>query len=165
MNFIDLEKLKIITEHNYSTKELDLQMSPAAKLSEIREITRSSIAPIIEKTKIEMLYEITINTDEKVESLDDADAFFTTTVNIIGAIFLDLMCASPHTGRARERRLDVPEKLKVVQTNMSMLKRAVNMQTYCDRFNLIIKWVAKVGDGLVDYQYTMVPQKGDDNHD
>lgn len=165
MNFIDLEKLKITSEYNYVTKELSLQISPAAKLSEIREVARSSIMNALEKTKIETLYEITINTDEEVESLDDADAFFTTSVNIVGAIFLDLMCASPHTGRARERRLDVPEKLKIVQTNMSMLKRAVNMQTYCDRFNLVIKWVAKVGGNLIDYQYSMVPQKGDNDRD
>ena len=41
-------------------------------------------------------------------------------------------------GRKRERRLDVPENLKTLNCNMSLLKNAINYQTTVDKFQIEI---------------------------
>ena len=43
-------------------------------------------------------------------------------------------------GRKRERRLDVPDNLKALKVNMTLLKRAINHQTKADLFNLMIHY-------------------------
>ena len=161
MKFVDLEKLKIVREHNFATKEIGLVLNHADTIFDIKEKVRCLLEDFFVQTKIEVYFHVYLTTDETIKDLDDADAFFTTFVNIFTAVFLDEMCIKPHIGRARERRLDVPDTLKVATVNMSLLKRNINMKTYCDRFNIGIEWY---NDGM-EYQYNMVPQREDEDYD
>jgi hypothetical protein len=50
---------------------------------------------------------------------------------------------------------------------MSLLKRAINMQTYYNAFHLQIDWVNPVTNGIVSdiyYTYDLIPQ-GDKEND
>ena len=161
MNFIDLEKLKITKEYNFVTIESDVQLDTADTVFVLKEKIRAALDYKFDRTAIETLYVINMTTAAPITDIDEADSFFTTVANVFSSVFLDMMCIQPHAGRKRERRLDVPEELKVASVNMSLLKKNVNMQTYCDRFNLVIEWQ----NGDMDYHYTMVPQRGDDEYD
>lgn len=161
MKFVDLEKLKLISEHNYVTKEIAIELNASDTVFEIKNQTRSALDYMFDKTAIETLINITLHTKKTVDNLDDADAFFTTAVNIIISVVLDSLCVQPHKGRPRERRLDVPEKLKVANVSMSLLKKCVNTQTYLDRFNIHITWQ---NNGM-DYHYNMLTPKGDQYND
>jgi hypothetical protein len=68
------------------------------------------------------------------ESLDE-DAF-ESAVKLITAAFFGVIVGDK--GRKRERRLDVPENLKTLNCNMSLLKCAINYQTVVDKFQLEI---------------------------
>lgn len=68
------------------------------------------------------------------ESLDE-DAF-ESAVKLITAAFFGIIVGDK--GRKRERRLDVPENLKTLNCNMSLLKCAINYQTVVDKFQLEI---------------------------
>ena len=163
MNFIDLEKLKIDRQYNFTTTELGLTLSEADTIFVIKEKIRAELDYKMDSmtNAVPTLFLIDIETDKSIDNIDDADAFFTTAVNVIASVVLDSLCVQPHKGRPRERRLDVPEKLKVAHVNMSLLKKCINMKTYCDRFNLIIKWK----NNNDDYHYGLVPQKGDEQND
>lgn len=73
--------------------------------------------------------------DEREENEDDV-FIFQSIVNVTLAAFFDLMCTEK--GRPRERRLDVPEKLKCIKCSMSLIKKAINHATIRDTFNLCI---------------------------
>lgn len=165
MKFVDLEKLKIINEYNFVTKELGLELSKADTIFDIKEKVRSALSGFFTPSQIETYFHITLTITaadgESFDNIDDADAFFTTVVNVFTAVFLDEMCVKPYTGRPRERRLDVPEKLKMASISMSLLKKNVNMKTYCNRFNIGIEWT----NNGIDYRYSMLPQKGDEDND
>lgn len=158
MKFVDLEKLKLIDDYSFITKELDLELTNADTIFDIKSKTRSVVEYLFDKTAIETLVKINLVMPEPIANLDDADAFFTTAVNVITSVVLDSMCIQPHKGRTRERRLDVPENLKVINVNMSLLKKCINMQTYCDRFNLVVDWT----NNNMEYHYTMITQRGDE---
>ena len=68
------------------------------------------------------------------ESLNE-DAF-ESAVKLITAAFFGVIVGDK--GRKRERRLDVPENLKTLNCNMSLLKCAINYQTVVDKFQLEI---------------------------
>ena len=63
---------------------------------------------------------------------------FESAVKLILAAAFEVMTVQPKKGRPRERRLDVPENLKVVNCNMSLLKNAVNYATVVDKFQIEI---------------------------
>lgn len=63
---------------------------------------------------------------------------FESAVKVILAAFFEELVGQSRAGRPRERRLDVPESLKGVSCNMSLLKRAVNYKTIVDKFQVQI---------------------------
>ena len=63
---------------------------------------------------------------------------FESAVKLILAAAFEVMMVQPKKGRPRERRLDVPENLKVLNCNMSLLKNAVNYATIVDKFQIEI---------------------------
>ena len=128
-------------------------MTQAETIFDIKEKARQALSYFFEPCAIECNYEIIIQRDVE----EDAEEFFLTAVNVISAIFFDVITTSK--GRKRERRLDVPEQLKVLKTNMSLLKRAINAQTQCDVFNLTITWPQKDGSVLT---YGLVSQSKED---
>lgn len=70
------------------------------------------------------------------KNLDEAD--FETAVNVILTAFFKQITTDK--GRPRERRLDVPENLKIeVNCSLGLIKEAINHQTLTDRFQLEIR--------------------------
>ena len=160
MYFVDFEKLKFNRTGNYRTKELYLSLEPSDTIKTVKEKTREGFDYFIEEANIETLFNIVLDPFE-VNDDESAEIFFTTAVNVISALFLDAICLKEP--RARERRLDVPEKLKELAGSLSLIKRLVNMKSSYDRFNLTIEWVAIINEKEVEYNFTLVPQG--DNHD
>ena len=153
MRFVDLNTLKITKGYNFKTKATEIDLTQAETIFDIKEKARQALSYFFEPCAIECNYEIIIQRDVE----EDAEEFFLTAVNVISAIFFDVITTSK--GRKRERRLDVPEQLKVLKTNMSLLKRAINAQTQCDVFNLTITWPQKDGSVLT---YGLVSQSKED---
>jgi hypothetical protein len=85
-----------------------------------------------------------------MDELDEEN--FETVVNVVVAAFFRKM--TTNGSRTRERRLDVPENIKVLKTNMSLLKRAINAKTLVDCFNITICWSTPFGELI----YELVPQ-------
>jgi hypothetical protein len=164
MYFVNLDKLKIEKHYNFKTKEFDLILSPEDTIFDMKEKARNVLDNVFEETSIETFFKIDIQCGP-INDPEDAESFFTTAVNVFSAVFFDCMCIPK--GRNRERRLDVPDNLKVISTNMSLLKRAINMQTYYNAFHLQIDWVNPVTNGIVSdiyYTYDLIPQ-GDKEND
>lgn len=63
---------------------------------------------------------------------------FESAVKLILAAAFEIMTVQPKKGRPRERRLDVPENLKTLNCNMSLLKNAINYATVVDKFQIEI---------------------------
>ena len=61
---------------------------------------------------------------------------FESAVKLILAAFFEIN--KIEKGRPRERRLDVPENLKTLNCNMSLLKNAINYQATVDKFQIEI---------------------------
>lgn len=164
MYFVNLKTLEIEKHFNYKTKELELSLLPTDTIFDIKEKSRNILDHFFDETELETFFHLDL-TSGPINDPEDAEAFFTTAVNVFSAVFFDCMCIPK--GRNRERRLDVPENLKVLATNMSLVKRAINMQTYYNSFHLQIDWVNPVTNGIVSdiyYTYELVPQgEHDDN--
>lgn len=157
MKFVDFDKLKIISEHYYNTKLFDLELDVVDRVLDIK----TKLADAIEKdstfktpSAMTTLMQVDICAPAKGEEEED-EAFFTTVVNIVSSMLLESICIQPNTGRSRERRLDVPDKLRGISANMSLLKRCINLQTIFDRVNISINWYdSKEGDLI--YTYNMI---------
>ena len=134
MQYIDLDKLKIRKVYNFKTTELWIDLNDIETIIEMKEAARQAFKAYITESGVENYYSIQIDK----EVCEDPESYFITAVNVFSAVFFDSICTTK--GRPRERRLDVPEQLKVAKTNMSMLKRAVNAQTIVNTFNFTINW-------------------------
>ena len=84
-------------------------------------------------------YEIFIKTaDGEASATEEQARDFLSIVNVATACFFAQFVEKE--GRKRERRLDVPDNLKALKVNMTLLKRAINHQTKADLFNLMIHY-------------------------
>ena len=63
---------------------------------------------------------------------------FESAVKLILAAAFEMVLVDTRKGRPRERRLDVPENLKTLNCNMSLLKNAINYATVVDKFQIEI---------------------------
>ena len=63
---------------------------------------------------------------------------FESAVKLILAAAFEMVLVDTKKGRPRERRLDVPENLKTLNCNMSLLKNAINYATLVDKFQIEI---------------------------
>lgn len=63
---------------------------------------------------------------------------FESAVKLILAAAFEMSLLNPKKGRPRERRLDVPENLKILNCNMSLLKNAINYATVVDKIQIEI---------------------------
>lgn len=78
-------------------------------------------------------FEFEVQADEKL-SVEP----FESAVKLILAAAFEMILVDTKKGRPRERRLDVPENLKTLNCNMSLLKNAINHQTLVDKFQIEI---------------------------
>lgn len=166
MYFIDLEKLGIKKGGLYKTKELTIDLGNSNNIFEIKQIIRDSLNYFFEETSIETLFKIQLEGGNHITDLDEADAYFITVVNIFSAIFFDSLCIPK--GRPRERRLDVPEELKKSAVSLSLLKKAINYQTYYQRLNLSITWSIEIfveGEKKIfDFKYDLIPEAAENDN-
>lgn len=131
MLFVDFEHLKIIKDFHFTTIEDEIQISKDAAVFEAQRDARALCGRIVRKDGLNVSYVINIKTDEPNED------FFLTMVNIVNAEFFKAM--TTEDGWKREYRLDVPEKLRGLHINMSLIKKACNFKTVNNVFNLTIK--------------------------
>ena len=131
MLFIDFEHLKIIKDFHFTTFEDETEIAKDAAVLEAQKAIRALCGRIVRKDGLNVNYIINIKTEEPNED------FFLTMVNIVNAEFFRAM--TTEEGWKREYRLDVPEKLKGLHANMSLIKKACNLKTVNSVFNLTIK--------------------------
>lgn len=130
MLFIDFEKLKIIKDFHFTTIEKELNLENLTIL-EMKDETEEFFKDFIKVDPLAVSYVIDIKTSEPTPE------FFVSMINIINSIFFNKMITEK--GWKREYRLDVPEKLKGLHCNMSLIKKACNTKTINNVFNLTIK--------------------------
>lgn len=152
MRFLDLDKLQVIKEYNFSTLTDTIKVSDNMPLSQVKELTKQMCQRLFYSNfiKIETFFDIQLEADFS----DNFEEQFESFINVFTATFFDFICTSG--GRKRERRLDVPERLKEkVRVSTSALKKAINYQTLIDKFNLRVTYFSADG-GL--YIYDLIDQ-------
>lgn len=131
MYFINLSDLKIKKEFRYENQEISIPLEKNLSLVDVKSRVSARVKDLLDdKPAIACMYIINFKCDGLT-----ADEFL-SWVNIAVAEFFHAITSV--TGRPRERRLDVPDRLKVVKCNMALLKNAINHQTFTDVFNLHI---------------------------
>ena len=137
MEYINLKNLKIestqpddkieacITMVSYDDLKSMVEQFPAM------EAAVKKVVDTIDRPSRPHRFEFEVVSDEPL----DEDAF-ESAVKLITAAFFGVIVGDK--GRKRERRLDVPENLKTLNCNMSLLKCAINYQTVVDKFQLEI---------------------------
>lgn len=137
MLFLNLDKLKIHKSYRHQTFTVEIN-EPGLVTGAIGHMKVAAENALHESfdvlPAIDALYEITICGDGEAND-EEIDGFLSATTIITRAFFSRILIKE---GRARERRLDVPENLKVMNANMSIIKEAVNSKTLIDNFNLHI---------------------------
>lgn len=150
MLFIDLAKMKIIKDFNFKNESISFMFDPFSSVSVLKRQLTVAIEKLLSKPQpIECLYTIEVNSDDNTVADDEDTGDFLTLVNIIDAVFFDVLCTNER--RDREWRLDVPPTLKNLKISMGQLKNAVNYKTKIDKFNLVVKYK--------DLTYTLCDEK------
>ena len=142
MYFIDLEKLRIKKESHYETQHFyikdDIIANDKYSFCRMKDIIDATITNTqLLESKYPCVYEIEI-AKQGGEKIDDEEQKFLSAVNICLSTFFRHFITSEV--RDRERRLDVPDKLKSLKCPMGIVKRMTNNQTIRDHFNFIIKY-------------------------
>lgn len=141
MYFANFNKLKIDTDYNYITHHFDLNLGKQpipVKLIQ-SEVKRVLSEAEINKTEMCVLYDFSIaaEPDGSLE-IDELVSFLLTLSNIIVPEVLQFL--DTKQSYKRERRLDVPDKLKPLHTSYGMLKRACNSQLLTPVMNIKINF-------------------------
>jgi hypothetical protein len=139
MLFINLDKLKIHKGYNFHTftTEINDDQFLVGTIAHMKDAVEIALNKSFETLpSIDTVYEIILSGEG--EANDDEAADFVVAINVIMSAFFNRICQNK--GRARERRLDVPNTLKTLKCNLSLVKNAINSATLIDNFNVIIKY-------------------------
>lgn len=142
MRFLNLETLKIEKEYNFNTIILNIEIPDTSiSLKQIKEIIEGAFQhaqETIENNKSKsiaahfIVYLLYPSCD-----LNSEAEFFSTFVNVFLPVFFNAL--KEDAGRPRERRLDVPEKLKEkVRVSLGILKDLINTATKYNLFTVSI---------------------------
>lgn len=139
MQYVNLNTLKIETTNPEDKIMINAAIVPYDDLQSISCQWLNTIAAVkkafevIDRPTRPYKFEFEVQTDEElsVESFESA-------VKLILAAAFETILVDTKKGRPRERRLDVPENLKTLNCNMSLLKNAINYQTLVDKFQIEI---------------------------
>lgn len=139
MQYVNLNTLKIETTTpddkimvNVAIVPYDDTETISNQWLNIRAAVKKAFDPIDRPTRPHK-FEFEVATEDEL-SLEA----FESAVKLILAAAFEVMMVQPKKGRPRERRLDVPENLKVINCNMSLLKNAINYATVVDKFQIEI---------------------------
>lgn len=148
MFFADFTKLKIITDYNYIHKPLSLTIAQDTPIKEIMEQVKSLIQPYKDKTSIPVLYDFTVAAAWLEDySEQELVEYLVGLANIVVPVVLKEL--ETGKGYGRERRLDVPEKLKPLHSSFGAIKRACNNEIYTPVINI------KLDFNNVSYMFCM----------
>jgi hypothetical protein len=139
MQYVNLNTLKIETTNPEDKIMINAAIVPYDDLQSISCQWLNTIAAVkkafdpIDRPTRPHKFEFEVQADEElsVESFESA-------VKLILAAAFEMILVDTRKGRPRERRLDVPENLKTLNCNMSLLKNAINYQTLVDKFQIEI---------------------------
>lgn len=139
MQYVNLNTLKIETTTPEDKIMINAAIVPYDDLQSISCQWLNTIAAVkkafevIDRPTRPYKFEFEVQADEElsVESFESA-------VKLILAAAFETILVDTKKGRPRERRLDVPENLKTLNCNMSLLKNAINYQTLVDKFQIEI---------------------------
>lgn len=142
--FLNLNSLKVViaTNEEIITKGVVVNISENMSISALGTIMREAVKNLVADVNDDKVYNFAIGVQtDRYGELNEEE--FESAVNCALTYFFDALVG--REGRARERRLDVPEHLKRnINCNMSLLKRAINYQTLVNNFQLEI-----VGRGFI----------------
>ena len=138
MLFVDLVNFKIKKEFQFQNIGILVSLSENFTLQDVKNAVDAQLPKFFElKPAIGCNYEIFIKTaDGETSATEEQARDFLSIVNVATACFFAQFVEKED--RKRERRLDVPDNLKALKVNMTLLKRAINHQTKADLFNLMI---------------------------
>lgn len=140
MLFVDLVNFKIKKEFQFQNIGILVSLPENFTLQDVKNAVDAQLPKFFElKPAIGCNYEIFIKTaDGEASATEEQARDFLSIVNVATACFFAQFVEKE--GRKRERRLDVPDNLKALKVNMTLLKRAINNQTKADLFNLMIHY-------------------------
>ena len=140
MLFVDLVNFKIKKEFQFQNIGILVSLPENFTLQDVKNAVDAQLPKFFElKPAIGCNYEIFIKTpDGEASATEEQARDFLSIVNVATACFFAQFVEKE--GRKRERRLDVPDNLKALKVNMTLLKRAINHQTKADLFNLMIHY-------------------------
>ena len=140
MLFVDLVNFKIKKEFQFQNIGILVSLPENFTLQDVKNAVDAQLPKFFElKPAIGCNYEIFIKTaDGEASATEEQARDFLSIVNVATACFFAQFVEKE--GRKRERRLDVPDNLKALKVNMTLLKRAINYQTKADLFNLMIHY-------------------------
>lgn len=140
MLFVDLVNFKIKKEFQFQNIGILISLPENFTLQDVKNAVDAQLPKFFElKPAIGCNYEIFIKTaDGEASASEEQARDFLSIVNVATACFFAQFVEKD--GRKRERRLDVPDNLKALKVNMTLLKRAINHQTKADLFNLMIHY-------------------------
>ena len=140
MLFVDLVNFKIKKEFQFQNIGILVSLPEKFTLQDVKNAVDAQLPKFFElKPAIGCNYEIFIKTaDGEASATEEQARDFLSIVNVATACFFAQFVEKE--GRKRERRLDVPDNLKALKVNMTLLKRAINHQTKADLLNLMIHY-------------------------
>ena len=141
MYFANFEKLKINTDYNYITNHFDLALGkmPIAIKDIQNKVKEALSAADIQKTEMCVLYDFSIEAEPDAEiSVDFVVDFMLSLSNIIVPTVFSFL--DTKTSYKRERRLDVPDKLKPLHTSYGIVKNACNSRLLTPILNIKINY-------------------------
>ena len=140
MLFVDLVNFKIKKEFQFQNIGILVSLPENFTLQDVKNAVDAQLPKFFElKPAIGGNYEIFMKTaDGEASATEEQARDFLSIVNVATACFFAQFVEKE--GRKRERRLDVPDNLKALKVNMTLLNRAINHQTKADLFNLMIHY-------------------------
>ena len=157
MRFLNLETLKIQKEYNFNTIVLNIEIpNTSISLKQIKEIIEGAFQnaqEVIENNKSKHIAaHFIVHLSYPDCDLDSETELFSTFVNVFLPILFNVL--KEDAGRPRERRLDVPEKLKAkVRVSLGILKELINTATKYNLFNVSVYGEHLIYDMLnMDYE-------------
>ena len=112
LTYVDLKDLKIKTinsDEEIITKGTHVEISKDLSILELSSLIKYAAKNLVAELNEDKIYNFVFDLLGEIEEEE-----FETAVNVILAAFFEMLVGKSGVGRPRERRLDVPENLKIV---------------------------------------------------
>ena len=138
MYFADFNKLKIITDYNFKHETFTLELEPETAVKEVM-LKVEPWLEHIEPTGLPVLYDFDVAAPwlEDYEK-EELAGYLVSLANVVVPVVLHAL--ETGKGYKRERRLDVPDKLKPLHASYGCIKRACNYEIKTPIINIKINF-------------------------